>query len=296
MSINNRFGINIDAKTFGIIEIIIATLIWGSLGVMIRNIDMDPFSIVAYRSLIALPVMMLLFVKNRERLDKNYKLLILSSVAIAMAWSAHFFAFKLTTIANTVVLLYTGPIYVAILSPLLLKEVREKKTNICLILSIAGMFLMYNQGLGDELNDRGLMLGAISGILFAFVIISTKKLSKDYSSITIVTMQLFFSVIILSPALFVEQQELISNLPLLLVLGLVHTAVAEFLYIDGLIRVSTQRSSTISYIEPASAIIYAIILLNEVPKGLEVVGISLIAAANIILNVNREDIKKIIKR
>ena len=243
-----------------------------------------------------LPVMMLLFVKNRERLDKNYKLLILSSVAIAMAWSAHFFAFKLTTIANTVVLLYTGPIYVAILSPLLLKEVREKKTNICLILSIAGMFLMYNQGLGDELNDRGLMLGAISGILFAFVIISTKKLSKDYSSITIVTMQLFFSVIILSPALFVEQQELISNLPLLLVLGLVHTAVAEFLYIDGLIRVSTQRASTISYIEPASAIIYAIILLNEVPKGLEVVGISLIAAANIILNVNREDIKKIIKR
>ena len=109
-------------------------------------------------------------------------------------------------------------------------------------------------------------------------------------------MQLFFSVIILSPALFVEQQELISNLPLLLVLGLVHTAVAEFLYIDGLIRVSTQRASTISYIEPASAIIYAIILLNEVPKGLEVVGISLIAAANIILNVNREDIKKIIKR
>ena len=170
---NNRFGINVDAKTFGIIEIIIATLIWGSLGVMIRNIDMDPFSIVAYRSLIALPVMMLLFVKNRERLNKNYKLLILSSVAIAMAWSAHFFAFKLTTIANTVVLLYTGPIYVAILSPLLLKEVREKKTNICLILSIAGMFLMYNQGLGDELNDRGLMLGAISGILFAFVIIST---------------------------------------------------------------------------------------------------------------------------
>ena len=76
MSTSNIFGINVDAKTFGIIEIIIATLIWGSLGVMIRNIDMDPFSIVAYRSLIALPVMMLLFVKNRERLNKNYKLLI----------------------------------------------------------------------------------------------------------------------------------------------------------------------------------------------------------------------------
>ena len=127
-----------------------------------------------------------------------------------LAWSSHFYAFKLTTIANTVVLLYTGPIYVAILSPLVLKEVREKKANICLILSILGIFLMYNQGLGDELNDRGLMLGAISGILFAFVIMATKKLSKDYSSITIVTMQLFISAIILSPALFASPQAFIT--------------------------------------------------------------------------------------
>ncbi|MBH59104.1 MAG: hypothetical protein CMO19_01640 [Thaumarchaeota archaeon] len=285
-----------ENKTVGIIEIIVATLIWGSLGVMVRNIDMDPFSIVAYRALIALPIMLVLFRKKKENLKKNYKLLFLASIAIAMAWSAHFYAFKLTTIANTVVLLYTGPIYVAILSPLVLKEVREKKANICLVLSIAGIFLMYNQGLGDELNDRGLMLGAISGILFAFVIMATKKLSKDYSSITIVTMQLLMSAIILSPALFVEQQIVINNILLLLVLGLVHTAIAEFLYIDGLIKVSTQKASTISYIEPASAIIYAIILLNEIPEGLEIIGIALITTANIILNLNLEDIKRMINR
>ena len=285
-----------DKNTIGIIEIIVATLIWGSLGVMVRNIDMEPFSIVAYRSLIALPIMLILFRKKRDNLKKNYKLLLLASIAITMAWSAHFYAFKLTTIANTVVLLYTGPIYVAILSPLVLKEVRERKANICLILSIFGIFLMYNQGLGDELNDRGLMLGAISGILFAFVIMATKKLSKDYSSITIVTMQLFISVIILSPALFVEQQVVMENIMLLIILGIVHTAIAEFLFIDGLIKVSTQKASTISYIEPASAIIYAIILLNEIPEGLEIIGISLIATANIILNLNLEDMKKIIKR
>ena len=285
-----------NKNTIGIIEIIVATLIWGSLGVMVRNIDMEPFSIVAYRSLIALPIMLILFRKKKDNLKKNYKLLLLASIAITMAWSAHFYAFKLTTIANTVVLLYTGPIYVAILSPLVLKEVREKKANICLILSILGIFLMYNQGLGDELNDRGLILGAISGILFAFVIMATKKLSKDYSSITIVTMQLFISVIILSPALFVEQQVIMENIMLLIILGLVHTAIAEFLFIDGLIKVSTQKASTISYIEPASAIIYAIILLNEIPEGLEIIGISLIATANIILNLNLEDMKKIIKR
>ena len=285
-----------NKNTIGIIEIVVATLIWGSLGVMVRNIDMEPFSIVAYRSLIALPIMLILFRKKKDNLKKNYKLLLLASIAITMAWSSHFYAFKLTTIANTVVLLYTGPIYVAILSPLVLKEVREKKANICLILSILGIFLMYNQGLGDELNDRGLILGAISGILFAFVIMATKKLSKDYSSITIVTMQLFISTIILSPALFVEQQVVMENIMLLVILGLVHTAIAEFLFIDGLIKVSTQKASTISYIEPASAIIYAVILLNEIPEGLEIIGISLIATANIILNLNLEDMKKLIKK
>ena len=125
---------------------------------------------------------------------------------------------------------------------------------------------------------------------------ATKKLSKDYSSITIVTMQLFISTIILSPALFVEQQVVMENIMLLVILGLVHTAIAEFLFIDGLIKVSTQKASTISYIEPASAIIYAVILLNEIPEGLEIIGISLIATANIILNLNLEDMKKIIKK
>ena len=78
-----------DKNTIGIIEIIVATLIWGSLGVMVRNIDMEPFSIVAYRSLIALPIMLVLFRKKKDSLKKNYKLLLLASIAITMAWSAH---------------------------------------------------------------------------------------------------------------------------------------------------------------------------------------------------------------
>ena len=66
--------------------------------------------------------------------------------------------------------------------------------------------------------------------------------------------------------------------------------------IDGLIKTTAQKAATISYIEPASAIIYAIILLNEIPHGLEIIGIGLIALANIILNVKSTEILKIRKR
>ena len=126
-----------------------------------------------------------------------------------------------------------------------------------------GILLIYNQGLGNELNNKGLLSGILSGILFAFVIISTKILSKYYSSITIVGMHIIISALVLSPFLMVEQKMIIDNIILLLVLGLIHTALAEFLYIDGLVKISAQKAATISYIEPASAIIYAIILLNS---------------------------------
>ena len=293
-----------NSKQLGIIEIIIATLIWGTLGIIIKSIEMEPASIVAYRSLIAVPIMIFLLrkkvhlIKNKKKGKKkgNFMLLVLSGIAITLAWTAHFSAFKLTSIANTVILLYTGPVYVAILSPLLLKEVREKRANICLILSVLGMLLIYNQGLGNELNNKGLLFGALSGILFAFVIISTKKLSKYYSSITIVGTQIIISAIILSPELVVEREVIINNIILLLTLGIIHTAIAEFLYIDGLIKISAQKASTISYIEPASAIIYAIILFNEIPQGLEIVGITLIALSNLILNIKSKDILEIIKR
>ena len=293
-----------NSKQLGIIEIIIATLIWGTLGIIIKSIEMEPASIVAYRSLIAVPIMIFLLrkkvhlIKNKKKEKKkgNFMLLVLSGIAITLAWTAHFSAFKLTSIANTVILLYTGPVYVAILSPLLLKEVREKRANICLILSVLGMLLIYNQGLGNELNNKGLLFGALSGILFAFVIISTKKLSKYYSSITIVGTQIIISAIILSPELVVEREVIINNIILLLTLGIIHTAIAEFLYIDGLIKISAQKASTISYIEPASAIIYAIILFNEIPQGLEIVGITLIALSNLILNIKSKDILEIIKR
>ena len=289
-----------NSKQLGIIEIIIATLIWGTLGVIIKSIEMEPASIVAYRSLIAAPIIIFLLRRKRHLIENkkkgNFMLLVLSGIAITLAWTAHFSAFKLTSIANTVILLYTGPVYVAVLSPLLLKEVRERKANICLILSVLGMLLIYNQGLGNELNNKGLLFGALSGILFAFVIISTKKLSKYYSSLTIVGTQIIISAIILSPELLVEREVIINNIILLLTLGIIHTAIAEFLYIDGLIKISAQKASTISYIEPASAIIYAIILFNEIPQGLEILGITLIALSNLILNIKSKDILEIIKR
>ena len=89
---------------------------------------------------------------------------------------------------------------------------------------------------------------------------------------------------------------IIDNIILLLILGLIHTALAEFLYIDGLIKTTAQKAATISYIEPASAIIYAIILFNEIPQGLEILGITLIALSNLILNIKSKDILEIIKR
>ena len=61
-----------NSKQQGIIEIIIATLIWGTLGIIIRSIELEAGTVVAYRSIIAAPIMIFLLLRQKHWV-KNIK-------------------------------------------------------------------------------------------------------------------------------------------------------------------------------------------------------------------------------
>ena len=180
---------SLSSTKIGIIELVICALIWGSLGVIVRSLPYSSFQLVEFRVLIALPIMLVFWYSKSGLEDikkkENRKSLILLGVAITIAWSSHFTAFQLTTIANTVILLYTGPIFLAIFAPYYIKERKDPKANIALIIAVIGMiFLFANQGLGDRLNTIGIGLGLLSGMLLAFIIMTIRKISTSYSSWT----------------------------------------------------------------------------------------------------------------
>ena len=281
---------SLSSTKIGIIELVICALIWSSLGVIVRSLPYSSLQLVEFRVLIALPIMLVFWYSKSGLEDIKKKehrtLLIILGIAITVAWSSYFTAFKLTTIANTVVLLYTGPIFVAIFAPYYIKERKNPKANISLLIAVVGMiFLFANQGLGDRLNTIGLGLGLLSGILLAFIIMTIRKLSTSYSSWTLAITPIIVTSIILLPTLFTHiPTPTNTHLILIFTLGIVHTAFAYYLYVDGIARITAQRASIITYTEPASAIIFAAVLINEIPDMLGIIGITLIIVANLVVN------------
>ena len=96
---------------------------------------------------------------------------------------------------------------------------------------------------------------------------------SDYSSKEVAFQQDTFAMLFLLPFLWTETYELdIYNIGLLIVLGVVFTAIAHTLFISGMKTVKATTASVIASLEPVYGILFAFFLLQEVPSIKELIG------------------------
>lgn len=106
---------------------IIAMLIFGTIGLFVKNIDLNSSEIALTRGFIGgitlLFAMALLRKKvSIEAIKRNIYLLIFSGFAVGLNWIFLFQGYKYTSISNTTLSYYFAPIFVTILAPFILKE------------------------------------------------------------------------------------------------------------------------------------------------------------------------------
>jgi RarD protein len=275
----------------GYILVMAAAILYGLIGIFIKLTgDMPLGSINFYRMLFGF-IFILLYLSwsgriNELKLKKKKGYLLLLGLLEAGAIFAYFFAVRYTTVSMAVLLLYTAPVYVTLLSPLLLKEKITRRSLLALGLSITGAIMVIQPFTsGDGLNFTGIAMGLISGILYAIMILTSRYL-KDYYKGTaqtawsiIMNMAIFSVFITAAPSATV-----IENLPLLVLFGLLPTAIGSMLYFNGISLIGAQSASIIALIEPASAVLFAFIFLGEpVSPGTFVGGAFILLGAFIVI-------------
>ena len=67
-----------------------------------------------------------------------------------------------------------------------------------------------------------------------------------------------------------------QSLPYILILGIVHSTIAPFLYVQGFHSVKANEAAILGYLEPVGAIILALIFLHEIPGVNALLGGALI--------------------
>lgn len=254
----------------GYSQVITACILYGLIGIFIELIgDMPIGSIIFYRlffGLVAIALYLAVSGRFSElRLKEKKSSLLLLGLFEAAAVLAYFYSVRNTSVSMAVLLLYTAPIYVTLLSPLLIKENNTSRSILALALSIAGVVMIVQPQTLDNGNSiPGIVPGLASGLLYGLMIITSRSLKDSYTGIAQATWSMIVSLIIFSPFAFAISAEGLKNdLHLLILFGLVPTAIGGILYFNGLRLVRAQSASIISLLEPASAVVFAFIILSE---------------------------------
>ncbi|SJZ59506.1 DMT family transporter [Selenihalanaerobacter shriftii] len=273
----------------GYIFIIIAMLIWGSVGIFARFIPETSQVIVFYRVLFAFISLLLISVYKKDLkfdLKGNSMLLILAmGITLALNWIFFFKAIKTTTIASATLSYYASPIILTILSVLFLKEELTKKGIIALALGFIGITIMLLGGRNNELASAqlyGVGYGLIAATCYALFAL-TNKLISNLSAQYLTLLQTGIACAILLPFITNYQLPSLKSLLLLFVMGIMHTALGLILYIKGLRISKVQDVGALSYLDPVSAIFFAMIIFGEIPTVTTLIGGGLILSGSYIV-------------
>jgi drug/metabolite transporter (DMT)-like permease len=275
----------------GYLELILCGFVWGSIGVLVKEVDISAPVIVFFRlALGSLSVVALWALRGKLaelRLPKPRGGVIAVGLILAVHWLTFIEAYKRLSVATTILVVYVGPVLIAAAAPAVLGERLERRTLYALALSMGGILLIAVPSSG-EVDALGLFLAGVAAVLFAALVLTLKKrVTPHHPAPAIVAWQLGIAAVAVSPFLVAASgDEIMRAAPALVTLGVIHTGAVGILYISALAIVEAQHVSILVYLEPVTAVLWAWALLGESPTVATLLGGVLIIAAGLLIVVH----------
>ncbi|MDF2674664.1 MAG: transporter [Clostridiales bacterium] len=265
------------------IQIIISMIIWGSVGIFVKYINMPSLEIAFMRAAVAAVFLLIIGIFNRKKNKsiysrKNLLLLLASGAAIGLNWVLLFQSYKYTTISNATLSYYFAPVFIMLLSPIVLKEKLTPVRLLSVFGALAGLFLILsnqsNVSMGQYNHRLGMVFGVLAAVLYAGVVLLNKYI-KDFSGFDMTFIQITTAALVLLPFIISRGQLHIEGsniLLLILVVGIVHTGIAYLIYFSAIKNVKAQSAAILSYIDPVSAILFGTLILSEPVNIIQILG------------------------
>lgn len=269
------------------IELHIAVLLFGVSGLFGKLVSESPVIIVFGRTAFAAVAIFLglrMFRVNiSPRSTKALLMMLLAGVVLAIHWVTFFHAIQVSTVAVGLIGFATFPLFVTFLEPLVSGQRPRAVDYASAALVVIGLVLVAPGFSMAEKGFIGLMWAVFSGALFAVLTLLNRHLVRDHPSIVVVFYQLGTAALCLLPFVAGAQGWADpGNLWLLLILGVVCTALPHTLFINSLSVVKAQLASVVTALEPVYGIMLAMFFLNEVPDLTTALGAAIVIGAVIV--------------
>lgn len=268
-------------------QLLLATFFISTSGVLGRYIAMPTEVIVWFRSFFGM-LALFAFCKAkrfgiRVKNTKDYRPFLIAGIFMAVHWVTYFYALKIANVAIGVLSLYTFPVMTALLEPLFLK-IKFNPIHIILgCLVLLGLYILVPEFSLESSSAKGAFFGLISALFYAIRILILKQYVHRYNGSVLMLYQTIIITVLLLPFLFIQGVDgWQEQLPYLILLGVLTTAIGHGLMTHSLQFFSASTASIISSAQPIFGIFLAFIFLKEIPTINTYVGGALILATVVI--------------
>lgn len=281
------------------IYIHIAVFLFGTAGLFGKLVTMDASHLVLGRTFFAalfliVPVF-LSTKKQRETLPtRKFLVLIVSGSLLAIHWYAFFYAIQISTVAIGLITFSSYPVFTAVLEPMIFRIRMTKQDGLISVVVVSGLVMVVPEYDFKNSITLGAVWGVVAGFTFAVLQLMNRRLLKKFTSTQLSFGQNCFATLVLALLFGLPASVDVTplNIGLLIVLGVMCTAVAHTFFIKGLETETAHTASVIAGLEPVYGIVLACIILGEVPNIRTIAGGIIIIGAVILASVIRLDHKQ----
>lgn len=293
-------------KILPILLVAISAALWGIIAIFVRGLDAFGFTSMEIVTIRVVTAAVLLgitgLVKYPAQMKIKWKdawLFVGTGVCSIVLFNwCYFSSIQQMNLSLAVILLYTAPAFVTVLSWLILKE----KLNAAKLVSVAGTILGCVLVAGSNLNETtsisagGLLTGLGAGFGYALYTIFGKFALNKYTPFTVTLYTFIVASIALVPVtgLWNKGSILFSGEVIFygLGLGLFPTVVAYLLYTKGLEKIDGSKASIIATVEPVVATLLGVFLYKEGFAFIQFIGSFFILLSVLLVNLPKNPLVK----
>jgi DME family drug/metabolite transporter len=268
-------------RWLGTPTLIVCAALWSLNGPLIKLLSqtgVPGVTTACYRSLIGGLVFLPLALGRRGTLRTVGPIWPIATIVTFTVMTASFvIANTMTAAASVIILQYTSPIWVFLLSPLILRERPARADGLALLVSMAGVGVIFSGSAGT--SALGLLVALTSGAGYGTLTVLLRRL-RSVSPTVVAGLNAFGSgLLLVVPVAAWGRFELTAHQwGLMLLLALVQFTFPYLLFSWALQRVEAHRAALILLLETVLNPIWTYLVVGEVPPVATLIGGPLVLA------------------
>src|SRR6266516_3020559 len=273
----------------GLVFANVAVLFFGLAGVLgkltVLPAPLIVFGRVFFAGLVLLAVALFQHIPLRPKRRRDGFLLLGQGALLALHWTAFFQSINVSNVAVGLLSFSSFPLFTAMLEPLLLRQRPTRVQVAAALLILPGIYLLVPSFTFQNQTTLGVAWGVLAGATFALLSVTNRWLARTYPSLLISLYQDGIAAVVLLPIFFLTATGSFwtpHELLILLILGVVCTALAHTLFIASMHDITAQSASLLASLEPVWGIVFGVLLLGAIPTASTLLGGAIILSANLL--------------